>query len=139
MGYKTFSKLEVIEKMRAHAKSDLHIQASEAALLAKREETIVHQLQNIGSQEGEKNRAAIKSLIRCTHFLTRQHIPHSTNFDKFIDLVVSCHAQDLKVFLEKAARNAVYTSRIAVTEFIEALGIWRRVSSNDFKEQVNTV
>ena len=26
-------------------------------------------------QERLKNRAAIKSLIRCTHFLARQHIP----------------------------------------------------------------
>jgi hypothetical protein len=66
----------------------------------------------------------VKSLIRCTHFLTQQHIAHSTNFEKLVNLVVSCGGQDLKIFLDSAARNAVYTSRAAVVEFIEALGTW---------------
>lgn len=74
--------------------------------------------------EREKNRAAMKSLVRCTHFLTRQHIAHSTNFTKLVDLDVSCGARELEAFLESASRNAVYTSRGAVVDFIEALGTW---------------
>ena len=50
-------------------------------------------------QEREKNRAAMKSIVRCTHFLTRHHIPHSTNFTKLVDLM-SCGAREMQVFVE---------------------------------------
>ena len=84
----------------------------------------MQQLQRVDRQERAKNRAAIKSLIHCTHFLARNHIAHTTNFDKMVDLVVSCGGEDLRYFLEKTGKNATYTSHIAVVEFIEALGIW---------------
>lgn len=41
-----------------------------------------------------------------------------------MDLVISCGAQDLQIFIENASKNAVYTSYGAVVEFIEALGTW---------------
>ena len=34
-----------------------------------------------------------------THFLCKQHIPHTTNFDKLINLVVSCGGKDLDEFV----------------------------------------
>ena len=71
-------------------------------------------------QERMKNRAAIRSLTHCTHFLACQHIPHTTDFDKLVDLVVSCGGEDTKHFLENAGRNARYASHITVVEFIEA-------------------
>ena len=70
------------------------------------------------------NRKAIKAFIHCAHFLARQHIPHTTNFDKLVELVVFCGGEDLKNFLDRTGRNAVYTSHVAVVEFIEALRIW---------------
>ena len=48
----------------------------------------------------QKNRTAIKSLIRCTHFLARNHIAYTTYFDKSVDLVVACVGESLKTFLE---------------------------------------
>ena len=71
-----------------------------------------------------KNRAAIKSLIRCTHFLALQHIAHTTNFEKLIDLVVACGGEDLKYFMGKTGKNATYSSRTAVVEFVEVIGTW---------------
>ena len=62
---------------------------------------------------------AIKALTRCTHFLARRHIPHTTNFDELVDFIVSCGAEDLKRFLERARK-----SKIAVVEFVEAVGLW---------------
>ena len=73
-------------------------------------------------QEREKNRAVMKSLVRCTHFLTQHHIAHSTNFTQLVDLVTSCGVRELQVFVENASRNAVYISRGPVVDFIEALG-----------------
>ena len=70
-------------------------------------------------QEREKNRAVIKSLVRCTHFLTRSH---SANFTQLLDLAMSCGARELQIFIENASRNAVYTSRGTMVDFIEGLG-----------------
>ncbi len=83
--------------MKAHEKSRQHITSTQA-LLVSQQGTIVQQLQRVGKEEKEKNRAAIGSLIRCTHFLTRHHIAHSTNFTQLVDLVVSCGAKELQVF-----------------------------------------
>ena len=66
------------------------------------------------------NRIAVKSIFLCAHFLARQHIPNTTNFEKLVELVASCGGDDLK----NSLRNATYTSHIAVVEFIEALGTW---------------
>ena len=91
-----------MKKMRAHSKSDFRITHCEAELLAARARkegsSIIQQLQIIGEQERIKNRSGIKVLLLCTHFLARQHIPHTTNFDKLVDLVVSCGGEDLKQF-----------------------------------------
>ena len=63
------------------------------------------------------------ALLRCAHFLARNHIPHTTNFAALVDLIVSC-GDDLKQFTEKSARNATYTSTDSISDFIEALGLW---------------
>ena len=39
-------------------------------------------------------------------------------------LVVLCGGHDLRYLLERTARNAAYTSHVAVAGFIEALGTW---------------
>lgn len=115
---------KAIEKMRAHEQSSVHVRASQALLITSTEGSVVHQLQRVGLLQKEKNRAAMKSLVHCTHFLARNHIAHSTNFTQLVDLVVSCGAKELQVFVENASRNAAYTSRGAVVDFIEALGKW---------------
>ena len=37
---------------------------------------------------------------------------------------MACGGEDLKYFLENTGRNAMYTSHIAVVEFVEVLGTW---------------
>ena len=110
--------------MKAHASSESHIRHLKAELTAKKGGSLVHQLQHSGELERTKNRNPIKSFLRCTHFLWKQHIPHTTNFGKLINLIVSCRGKDLDEFVRQAARNASYTSSDAVTDFLEAIGIW---------------
>ena len=113
--------------MRAHLQSDVHIQACTADLAVAttlRDGAIIEQIQNVSEQQRVKNRTAITALLRCTHFLTLHHIPHTTNFDELVDLIVSCGGQHLQVFLESAGKNAVYTSKDSVVQFVEALGQW---------------
>lgn len=115
---------KAIEKMRAHSKSDGHIQSCEAEITATRGRSVMQQLQEVGERDRLNNRAAIKALLRCTHFLARHHIAHTTNFSELVDLVVSCGGEDLRLFIERAGRNATYTSKDAVIDFIEAIGQW---------------
>ena len=76
-----------------------------------------------GDLEKSKNGNAVKSFLRCTHFLCKQHISHTTNFKRLVDLVVSCGGQDLEEFVRRAAKIASYSSLDAVTDFVEAIGI----------------
>ena len=57
-----------------------------------------------------------RALIRCTHFLAYQHFAHTTNFDKLVELVVSCGGETLQTFLDRAGGNATYIV------FVNALG-----------------
>ena len=72
----------------------------------------------------ERSRKAIKALIRCTHFLAHQHIAHTNNFDKLVEFGVSCGGETLQTFHDRAGGNAMYTSKRAVVEIVNALGTW---------------
>ena len=91
---------------------------------ARKEGSIISQLQNVGEQQRLQNRKAVEALIRSTHFLAHQHITHTTNFDKLVELVVSCGGEPLQTFLDRAGGNATYTTNMAVIEFVNALGTW---------------
>ena len=113
--------------MKSHSKSEVHVlscQLDMKADRARKEGSIISQLQNVGEKHRLQSRKAIKPLIRCTHFLAHQHIAHTTNFDKLVELVVSCGGETLQTFLDRAGENATYTSKMAVLEFVNALGAW---------------
>ena len=38
------------------------------------------------------------------NILARQHIAHSTNFEKLVNLIVACGGEDLKTFSEIAGK-----------------------------------
>ena len=90
---------------------------------ARKEGSIISQLQNVGGQQRLQNRK-VNVLIRCTPFPAHQHIAHTTNFDKLVELVVSCGGETLQTFLDRAGGNAMYTSKMAVVELVNALGTW---------------
>ena len=118
---------KAVEKMRAHANSDAHIRYSEAEVLAakaEKEGSILQQLRSITEEQRIKNRKGIKALLRCTHFIARNHIPHTTKkFAALVDLIVTS-GKDLMQFTERCARNATYTSTDTISDFLEALGLW---------------
>ena len=115
------------QKIKSHSKSEVHLlscQLDVEADRARKEGSIISQLQNVGEQQRLQNRKAIKALIRCTHFLAHQHIPHTTNFEKLVELVVSCGGETLQTFLDRGGGNATYISKMAAVEFVNALGTW---------------
>ena len=93
---------------KSHSKSEVHLlscQLDMEADRARKEGSVISQLQNVGEQQRFQNRKAIKALIRCTHFLAHQHIAHTTNFDKLVELVVSYGGETLQTFLDKRWRK----------------------------------
>ena len=100
--------------MKSHSKSEVHLlscQLEVEADRARKEGSIISQLQNVGEQQRLQNRKAIKALVRFTRFLAHQHIAHTTNFDKVVEFVESCGGETLQTFLDRAGRNATYTSK----------------------------
>ena len=99
--------------MRAHSQRDIHMQSCEVELAATRamkEGSIIQQLQHVGEQEKLKNRTARKALLRCTHFLARNYIAHTTNFDKLIECaVVETTSSDSLRVLEEMLRTLLKT------------------------------
>ena len=110
--------------MKAHASSETRMRYLEAELTAKKGGSSANQLKRIEEHQLIKNRNSIKYFLRCTHFPYKQHIPHTTNFDKLINIIVSCDGKDLEEFVHHAVKNASYTSSDAVTDFLEGTGIW---------------
>ena len=111
--------------MKSHSKSEVHLlscQLDVEADRARKEGSIISQLQNVGEQQRLQNRKAINALIRCTHFLAHQHIAHTTNFDKLVELVVSCGGETHQTFFDRSGGNATYTTKLAVVEFANVLG-----------------
>ena len=112
-----------MEITRAHSKSDSYIKHCEAELLAARARkegsSIIQQLQIIGEQERMVSGCFffVPIFLHGSTFLT-------TNFDKLVDLVVSCGGEHLKQFADGAGRNATYTSTDVVFDFIEPIGTW---------------
>ena len=100
------------QKMKSHSKSEVHLlscQLDVEADRARKEGSIISQLQNVGEQQRVQNMKAIKALIRCTIFLAHQHIAHTTNYDKLVELVVRCGGETLQTFLDRVGENATYT------------------------------
>ena len=88
--------------MKVHASCDGHIQANQAALThltTQHTGLAIQQLKNVAELEWVLNK---KAFFCCAHFLACQHNPHITNFDKLVELVVSCGGENLKNFLDRA-------------------------------------
>jgi len=86
--------------MRTHERSDNHKKQIEAESIVSTGGTVnIHHFQHIGDSDKSKNRNAIKSFFQCTRFLCKQHIPHTTKFNKLVDLVVACGGKDLGEFI----------------------------------------
>ena len=118
------------EKMKEHAKSKWHKRACETAVqyeTSQQHGTVVQVAQTAALKQRQSNRAVILKLIKCTYFLVKDRIAHTTNFSNLVELVSSCGAEDLQRFThDEVQRNAKYTSSTAVTDFISAIASFIR-------------
>ena len=112
MGYQTLQNLEnATAKMRERFTSEQHRQACLAA-------------RQYFSQSETEKQDSYHVTNSLHHFLPQNHIAHTTNFDKLVDLVVACGGESLRIFSEAAVKNPQYTSKVAVVESLDAIGTW---------------
>ena len=100
--------------MKSHSKSEVHLlscQLDVEADRARKDGSFISQLQNVVELQRLQNRKTTKALIQCAHFLAHQHIAHTTNFYKLVELVVSSGGETLQTFLDRDGGNATYTSK----------------------------
>ena len=87
------------QKMKPYSRSDVHLLSCqldvEADRAKKKLKKRIHYQPALKCWRAAKIRKVIKALIRYTHFLAHQHIAHTTNFDKQVELVVSCCRETL--------------------------------------------
>ena len=89
------------EKMQEHAKSNWHKQACVLATEYERSQhqgTVVTMIQTASQKEKAENCTIVKKLLRCTYFLAKNRVAHTTNFTDLVELMIFCGANDLQRF-----------------------------------------
>ena len=77
------------------------------------------------SEQRAENRTVLKKLLRCTYYLAKNRIAHTTNFAELVEHVIACGADDLQRFVhDEVRRNAKYTFTTATTDFITSIACW---------------
>ena len=125
--FKTWRK--ATEKLREHEQSQTHQDAivkAEMAKEAERRGSVLEQQISTARRQEEaekaRNRLVLKKILKCTYFLVKHKIAHTTTFAPLVDLLIDCDDQDLKHFFEQDARkNAQYRSTTAISELIQAI------------------
>ena len=86
---------------------------------------LLNRCRQLHLRQRHENCTVVKKFLRCTYFLAKNRITHTTNFAELVKLVVACGASDLQRFLHSEVRkNAKYTSTTAVSDFIAAIAQW---------------
>ena len=118
------------EILKNHNTSQWHrdaITVSRMAEQAKKRNVLEMQI-SVAAKEAEekrtRNRTVLLKLLRSTYFLVKNHIPHTTNLSKLVQLQVANGDELLKRHVEEGAANAQYTSSFSSTRIIEAIDTW---------------
>ena len=72
-------------------------------------------------QTKQQNRILIKKLLRIMYFLCKQKIAQFPNLDEVVHLMVENGDGEVRKRLDTAPRNANYSSRVAISEYLDAL------------------
>ena len=67
--------------------------------------TVVAMVQSVSQKQRGENCTIIKKLLRCTYFLAKNRVAHTTNFSDLVQLVITYGANDLQWFLHDEVRN----------------------------------
>ena len=112
-----------------HANSDKH----KKALRNKQEVKIVLSKGNVVCQltkgmenktekDRRKNRTLIKKFLKTVYFMAKQKRAVKNNFEVMINFLSDIGFEDIKLHIENAPQNAIYTSTTTAEQFLKAIG-----------------
>ena len=115
-----------IELLKQHADSQGHRDAAATAVMARKSGKSVLELQCLSAaqqtaERRQRNRDVLLKLLRSTHFLAKNRIPHTTVDPHLVNLQVANGDNLLQQHIKQNPSNAQYTSKFSVTMLIEAI------------------
>ena len=112
-----------------HANSDKHKKAlrnKQEVKIMLSKGNVVHQLtkgmENKTEKDRRKNRTLIKKFLKTVYFMAKQKWAVKNNFEDMINFLSDIGVEDIKLHIENAPQNAIYTSTMSAEQFLKAIG-----------------
>ena len=112
-----------------HANSDKHkkvLRNKQEVKLMLSKGNVVRQLtkgmENKTEKDRRKNRTLIQKFLKTVHFMAKQKWAVKNNFEDMINFLSDIGVEDIKLHIENAPQNAIYTSTTKAEQFLKAIG-----------------
>ena len=79
-------------------------------------------MENKTEKDRRKNRTLIKKFLKTVYFIAKQKWAVKNNFEDMINFLSDIGVEDIKLHIENAPQNAIYTSTTSAEQFLKARG-----------------
>ena len=79
-------------------------------------------MENKNEKDRRKNRTLITKFLRTVYFMAKQKWAVKNNFEDVINFLSDIGVEDIKLHIENAPQNAIYTSTTSAKNFLKAIG-----------------
>ena len=79
-------------------------------------------MENKTKKGKRKNRTLIKKFLKTVYFMAKQKWAVKNNFEDMINFLSEIGVEDIKLHIENAPQNAIYTSITSAEQFLKAVG-----------------
>ena len=78
-------------------------------------------MENKTEKDRRKNRTLIKKFLKTVYFMAKQKWAVKNNFEDMINFLSNIGVEDIKLQIENAPQNAIYTSTKSAEQFLKAI------------------
>ena len=79
-------------------------------------------MENKTEQDRKKNRTLIKKFLKTVYFMAKQKWAVKNNFEDMTNFLSDIGVESIKLHIENAPQNAIYTSTTSAEQFLRAIG-----------------
>ena len=79
-------------------------------------------MENKTEKDRRKNKTLIKKFLKTAYFMAKQKWAVENNFEDMIDFLSDIGVEDIKLHIENAPQNTIYTSTTSAEQFLKAIG-----------------
>ena len=112
-----------------HANSDKHKKAlrnkQEVKIMLSKgnvECQLTKGMENKTEQDRRKNRTLIKKFLKTVYFMAKQKWAVKNNFEDMTNFLSNIGVEGIKLHIENAPQNAIYSSTTSAEQFLKAIG-----------------